>query len=132
MKNNKILVLVLKVSKVKIETGLYYLKIEPNLKHPSYIFNIPLPSDKVKPRSSGDAKILEKKIKEILVEIFKIASRTIDSPSVTHKCIFSDRYVSGGRSVSLPINKGETDKEIIVPMNENECMFFFECIPRGF
>ena len=71
-------------------------------------------------------------IRKAFIEIFKAASVIMDSPSISYECIYSDRYISTGRSVFLPVHPGETDKEMTFPMDETECVFFSDCIPEGF
>ena len=121
--------LILTISKKRSEKGNYFFSIGDNFD--SGFHEISLPNGVLPEMGTSDHEYLAKCVDNTLVIIFlKVANKLPGKTNITHKCIFSDKYISNGMCSISNRERIETYNEMTLPMNQAECDFFFFRIPR--
>ncbi len=121
--------LVLRISKVMTAKGHCMFSIKTNVPSISE-HGIDLPSGKMPLYGSEKWNELRRQACSTFEIILGLANKSsVTTTGVDYKCIFSDKFIATGEALSLTHSKIECRKELILPMNENECTFIYNCIP---
>lgn len=124
--------LVLRISKVMTAKGHYLFSIKSNIASISE-HGIDLPSGKMPLYGSEKWVELRKQACNTFEIILGLANKSfVGTIGVDYKCVFSDKFIATGEALASAHKKVECNKELVMPMNEAECTFIFNCIPTHY
>ncbi len=118
--------LILRISKVKNKFGAYSFDIGNNLTQE--VECVELASETIKGMPAEELALLKKDLQEVFNQIFSVAKEHFsETRFINYKCIFSDKFIASG-DVAVN-NKSYVHSELVIPMDENECVLIFDAIP---
>jgi hypothetical protein len=91
---------------------------------------IEIPGGRIPSRETDMWHNLQKHTHHALAIIFRNASKNdyfVNESTIEYKCIFSDKFIVYG-GVSLDDNIISGNKHIVLPMNNIECQFIYDCL----